>query len=154
MRTIHLERNYGRLANREPFLLPNELKLKFDHVGYDLSNAFITLKNGLVKEKYKFTNPFIVDKKFLFTGRLFAKLDMYIGDKKVKSWDCLPIEIKETDEAVIAWDLLSLLEKEIKELKENCVPKTAFNELLSKYNVLVDKHNELTETVMQIKENY
>ena len=92
--------------------------------------------------------------KFLFTGRLFAKLDMYIGDKKVKSWDCLPIEIKETDEAVIACDLLSLLEKEIKELKENCVPKTAFNELLSKYNVLVDKHNELTETVMQIKENY
>lgn len=154
MRIIELKGNYARLTDREPFLLPQKLEIGFKHVGYDLSNAFITFQNGSVKEKYKLTNPMTVDNKFLFTGRLFSKIEMYLKGEKVKEWDCLPIEIKETEEATIVFDVLSGLEERLDEIEKNYVPIEKFNDLLSKYNVLVEKHNTLTETVKEIKENY
>ena len=153
--TINLEKNnLGRLSNREPFLLPDKLLLKFSHAGYNLENAFITLKNGSNFEKYKLQEPFEVAPDFLIAGNLNIRIEMYVGDEKVKQWDCLPIKIRETEMGVEIFDIVSRLEDEIAYLKNNSVEKKTFNDFLIKYNEFVEKHNELTETVHQIKENY
>ena len=57
-KTIKLLENHARLDDYEPFLMPDKLIVNFEHKGYDLSNAFITLRNGEKIEKFKFLNHF------------------------------------------------------------------------------------------------
>jgi hypothetical protein len=150
IRKIKLTENLARLSNREPFLLPGVLTFKFEHKGYDLTNAFIHLKNGEKEETFRFTNPFVIPKEFLFTGDLYYKIDMYINDVKSKEWSGLPLRLQEIDGGVQALDIVYELEKKL----ENSVSKKEYNELLNTVNDLITKHNELIDTVNAIKENY
>lgn len=155
IKTIELTREkFARLLEKEPFLLPDILKLDFQSIGYDLTQAFITLKNGEVKEKFLLEKPFTVPEKFLFAGMLNISIDTYHKGMLVKHWDCLPIKVVETEEEMHCFEYVAELEKEIKDLKENTVSKVEYEKLVNKINEIIDKQNEIAETVSEIKENY
>ena len=139
---IELNQNgIGRLTERESFLLPDNLELEFKTKNYDLSNAFISLKNGAEEGKFKLTFPFVVDKRFLFGGKLEMTLRIYVKDTLVKTFAITPIKLIETTYGIRAFDFLSAL-------------KDKYNKLFDKVNELIEKHNELEETVQEMKENY
>ena len=48
---------------------------------YDLTNAFISIRNGVVKGQYKLKNPFRIDDKFLFSGNLNVGITTYMNGK-------------------------------------------------------------------------
>ena len=108
----------GRLLNKEPFLLPDKLELDFQSIGYDLTSAFITLKNGEVKEKHKLIRPFTVPEKFIFAGLLNISVDAYKNGVLIKHWDILPIKIIETNEKMECFDLLADLDKRLTALEK------------------------------------
>lgn len=153
VKTIKLLDNYARLVESEPFLMPDKLIVRFIHQGYDLSNAFVTVKNGTKIEKYKFANPFVIPSEFLFAGDLYIKVEMYLGGEKAKQWTTLPIRIMETATSLIAYDLLSSLENEIKTIKEDYVSKEKYLLVVEKLNEIAKKQNEIADTVSVIKED-
>lgn len=144
----------SRLENTEPFILPDTLSFDIENPCYDLSQSFITLRNGEVQDTFKFTRPFIVPDNFLFAGRLEAKITAYHNGEIVKSWALFPIKIIEADGNIIAFDEINALNKEIIELKENVATKLNIAELTEKINELIEKQNALADTVSELKENY
>ena len=104
---------YARVVDHSPFLLPDTLEFDFESCGYDMSNAFITLKNGNIQETYKLTRPFEVPSKFLFAGELYISIDAYIKGNLIKHWDCLPLLIKETEVGMQCFDFLFEIEKKM-----------------------------------------
>lgn len=109
----------GRLANREPFLLPDELEFSFIGNGYNLENAFITLFNGDESIHAKLTNPFKVDKKVLFGGLLNGQIKSYVGETLVKTWNILPLKLVETEKGTEIKDYLKTLENRVSDLEED-----------------------------------
>lgn len=151
---IKLLDNHARLGDYEPFLLPDDnLILSFEHKGYDLTNAFITLRNGEIIEKFKFKKSFEIPKKFLFVGDLYIKVEMFLGGEKAKQWITLPIRIRETETNLVAFDLLNAIEKKLEFLEKNTVSNDTFLKVVEKLNEVVEKQNELAETVSSIKED-
>lgn len=146
--------NIARLSNAEPFLLPDKLTLEFRSIGYDLSNAFITIKNGIKKHKVPLSSPIDIPEDLLFAGNLIMCVDAYLSGKLLKHWEILPIRIIETEDTLIGFDILSKIEKEIEELKNNTSTKEDYKKIVDKINEIIDKQNEITETVSEIKENY
>ena len=120
VKIIELTRSgVGRLAEREPFLLPDELELEFTTNGYNLSNAFITLHNGDKTIYKKLTNPFKVDNTLLFGGVLSGKIKAYIGKVVVKSWDILPLVLTETESDTQVKDYIKILEDRVVDLEKD-----------------------------------
>lgn len=117
VKTICLYDKAARLENTEPFIIPDDLQFNFKSVGYDLSNAFITLQNGTLKETFKLTNPFAVPADFLFAGRLLGKVEMYLDGKKVKTWNLYPLKIEETDGTIESFDEIADLLKRVEKLE-------------------------------------
>ena len=143
-----------RIENTEPFLLPGTLTLKFNAIGYDMQNAFISIQNGTIKGHYRYKKEFVIDEKFLFSGKLNITVHLYMDEKVVKEWHVLPLKIVETEFGIQCFDFLTELEKKIESLETNTVDKESFNLVTTKLNELSEKHNELAETVIAIKENY
>lgn len=140
--TIELKsEGVGRLANREPFLIPDELELEFKCKSVQLNNAFISLKNGNEKGQYKLKNPFVVPERFLFGGNLEISIKSYVGETIIKKWAVIPIKLIESEYGIHAFDFLDLLNEK-------------YNKLFAKVNELIEKHNELEEHVKDLKENY
>ena len=153
VKTIKLLDNYAKMVEHEPFYLPDKLIVKFKHIGYDLTNAFITIRNGTKIEKYKFANPFVIPSEFYFAGDLYLKVEMFLGGEVAKQWTMLPIRIIETELGLVGFDLLTSLENEIKAIKEDYVPKEKYNLVVEKLNEIATKQNELAETISTIKED-
>ena len=140
IKTIELyTNNLARIKEREPFMLPDTLVLDFETTRYDLSNAFVSLKNNNIECQKKLISPFYVDEEFLFPGMLDIAIHIYQDGKCVKSWYCLPLEIMETKHGTMAFEKLDKIEKKL-DLINN------------KFNELGEKHNELADTVSEIKE--
>ena len=113
---IELKGGIARLKDNSAVLLPDDLELEFKSVGYDLTHAFITLKNGETTAKFRLTQPFKVDGRLLYAGKLLGRIDAFIGDETTpyKSWDLLPIKITETEDGKIeVFDYLTRLEEKI-----------------------------------------
>ena len=146
--------NIARLTDREPFILPNKYELEFKSIGYDISNAFVSLKNGTKKCLYPLTNPFLVPDSVLFAGTLEIGVKAYKNGEVIKEWGCIPVKIKETEHGVMCFDYLAELEERILKLEENQTTKADHNILVVAHNDLAEKHNELTETVKEIKEKF
>lgn len=153
IKTIELGRNnLARIKEQEPFLLPDKLILSFTTARYDLSNAFVSFQNGKVKEQQKLTNNLIVAESLLFEGMLNIAVHLYHEGKCIKSWYCLPLEIKETKHGTMAFDKLNEIEKKLDFVVNNFVAKEQFTELRDFCNTLANNHNEVVETVSEIKE--
>lgn len=153
IKTIELTKsNVARLGDTEPFLLPDELVLQFNSIGYDLSTAFVSMQNGEVKTQEKLKNPLTVDKKVLIAGDLNIGIHLYKGGNLVKNWYCLPIRIAETEQGTMAFDVLSQIEKRLEALEKNSATKKQHTALLNAHNALAENHNTLAETVSEIKE--
>ena len=153
IKTIELGRNnLARIKENEPFLLPDTLVLDFVSTRYDLSNAFVSLQNGKIKKQIKLTSPLLVDEELLFEGILNIAVHIYEEGKCIKSWYCLPLEIKETQHGVVAFDKLNEIEKKLDFVINNFVSQDQFIELKTFCNSLGKNHNELTDTVSEIKE--
>ena len=116
LKTIKLTQN-GRLIDNKPFVLPDTLSFDFDSVGYDLTEAVITLKNGERTGKFKLTRPFHVPTEFLFDGYLNIAVDSFYKGKPVKSWKILPIRIKEVETEIECFDVITALEKKCADLE-------------------------------------
>ena len=143
---LKIQDKLARLVICEPLILPDTLSVKVENKGYDLSNAFITLKNGEKKAKFRLTSTFTIPNDFLFAGRLFIGIDAYQNGELYKHWDCVPQKIIESqDSKLYLFDELSDLYKKIDEI--TILMKEKFNEL-------AEKHNGLSETVRDIKENF
>lgn len=154
-KTIELNQSaIARLTDSKPFLLPDELELEFNCKEYSLKDAFITLQNGKIKGRYKLTQPFYVDKALLVAGKLNMAIALYIDGEMVKKWDVLPIIIKETVFGITMFDELGEINKKLDEINKNYVSKEEYVKLLKKTNELIEKQNELADTVSAIKENY
>lgn len=116
-KTIELNKNgVGRLVDHEPFLIPDELTLNFIAKDYDLSNAFVYLKNGNKNGKFKLASPFKIDGEYLTAGYLNIRVDLYLGENLAKRWDILPIKILEVPSGFEVKDYLGELEKKIEDL--------------------------------------
>lgn len=115
IKIIQLDRKGARLVNREPFLLPDTLQFDFDNIGYDLSSAFITLKNGTITEHLKLNAPFTVPDSVLFAGKLEMQIDLWNDGKIVKSFFLPPLQIVETNTGMQCFDILAEYEKRLQE---------------------------------------
>lgn len=150
IKTIELKGSIARLLDKEPFLLPDNLILEFKHIGYDLSNAFITLRNGEKIIKEKLTKQYEVPVDVLFEGDLHVKIEMYLHGEKAKEWTGAPIRVIETEKGLQLNDLLYDIEKKV----NNCVQISTFNKVVVNLNNLIENHNKLADTVSDIKENF
>lgn len=114
-------------AEVSPFMLPDSLKLHFkvEGVGYDLSEAFIVLKNGTAKGKYRLTQDFEVPDKFLFEGYLYMSIDVYLKGEKNYTIQVYPIKLVEANGETVVYDVIQSLEERISHL-ETFLPKNIF----------------------------
>lgn len=110
--------NVARLDNTEPFLMPDGLELEFNST-YDLTNAFVSLKNGEAQGQYKLTKTFKVDEKFLIAGTLNVGVIAYHNGTPIKKWAILPIKIIESDYGVVAFDYLADIDKRLSALEKS-----------------------------------
>ena len=132
--------NVARLSNTEPFLMPDNLILSFKSNGYDLRNAFISLKNGEKKGQFKLSNPFVIEQDFLFAGQLDIDIRLYNDEGEIaKKWSVVPIKIKETEFGITGFDLLADLERR-------------YEQFIEAFNALAESHNDLTDTVRDLQE--
>lgn len=132
--------NVARLSDTEPFLLPDNLILSFKSNGYDLRNAFISVKNGNAKGQFKLTNPFVIDQEYLFAGQLDIDIRLYNDEGELaKKWSVAPIRIKETEFGITGFDVIADIEKR-------------YEKLVEAFNKLAESHNDLTDTVRDLKE--
>lgn len=115
IKIIQLDRKGARLVNRESFLLPDILQFDFENIGYDLSNAFITLKNGSVTEHFKLNALFTVPDSVLFAGKLEMQIDLWNDGKIVKSFFLPPLQIVETNTGMQCFDVLAEYDKRLQE---------------------------------------
>lgn len=115
IKIIKFDRKGARLVNREPFLLPDILQFDFENIGYNLSNAFITLKNGSVTEHLKLNVPFTVPDSVLFAGKLEMQIDLWNDGKIVKSFFLPPLQIVETNTGMQCFDVLAEYDKRLQE---------------------------------------
>ena len=120
----------ARLTNRGPLLLPGDLTLLFEHSGYNMLNAFIELKNGVIQDNYRFEKTFTVPDKFLFAGALEIQVNLYLDGELIKTWKVLPIKIKELEDGKF----------EIADLLANTVSKKEFDELKASVEKLISQH--------------
>lgn len=111
LKIIQLDRKGARLVNREPFLLPDNLQFEFENIGYDLSNAFITFKNGEQKEHLKLVKPLTVPDSVLFAGKLEIRIDIWNDEKVIKTFYLPPLEIVETDTGIEVLDIVYQYQK-------------------------------------------
>lgn len=135
-KTIELKGGIARLKDNSAVLLPDELELQFKSVGYDLTHAFITLKNSETMAKFRLTSPFTVPDGFLHAGKLCGHIDAYIGEETTpyKSWDLMPIKVVETEDGEIEiYDQLDRIEQAI-----SIIP-----DLITRLTALEDKHKLL-----------
>ncbi len=104
----------GRLANNEPFLLPDALELKFISFGYDMSNVFVSLRNGPIKQYEKLVgDKIIVKDDLLFAGYLNIRVQLYHDGQLSKKWDVFPIKLIETVDGINAFDYLRIIEEKL-----------------------------------------
>lgn len=120
------ENRIARIDDLEPFYLPSEegLVFCFDQGNFNLSNAFIQLKNGTHKEMFPYKKTFEVPTEFLEEG--FLKLDIFTMKKNdlVNAWTLLPVRIKYVEEfentysEKLVYDYLADLERRVKALED------------------------------------
>ena len=119
IKVIQLDRKGARLVNREPFLLPDDLQFDFDNtVGYDLTSAFVTFKNGEKSEHLKVERPIVVPDSVLFDGRLDVQIDLWHDGKCYKSFYLPPLQIVNTNCGIEIIDILNEYQKEMAGIKE------------------------------------
>lgn len=143
--------NNLRALNQEPFLLVENdyLQLKFSSECYNIKGLVVILRNGKKQGKFRLENEvFEIPKEFLFGGELQIQLNYLVNGETVKSWDCYPILIKEVENGYEMDETLNILEKKVEDLTRK------YENLLTNFNLLAQAHNELTDTVSAIKENY
>ena len=121
IKIIQINRTGAWLANSEPFLLPDTLQFDFDNIGYDLTQSFITFKNGEAKEHVKITRPLTVPKSVLFAGKLEMQIDVWVNGEIIKTFYLPPLEIVETDKGIMCFDILAEYEKRLQEQNERLV---------------------------------
>ncbi len=102
----------------EPFSVneDKEIILCFN-TEYELQSAKITLANGDAFGSFDFKKEFTVPDKFIFVGRLFICVEMYMGDKVVKKWEVFPISIEETPTGLKIFDYLTSLDERLKKVE-------------------------------------
>ena len=144
--------NVARLGNTEPFLLPENLTIEFES-NYDLTTAFVSLKNGKIEGIIPLKKYLEIPSEFLFAGTLNLAVKLYHRDTVVKEWYCLPIRLVETEFGIQAFDLLGDIERRLQALESNSVTKEEHNLLTEAFNNLASSYNTLVDTVSQIKEN-
>ena len=155
IKQITLTKNsLARLEDKEPFLMPDFLELEFKSIGYDLTNAFIVLKNGEKQGKFRLEKVFRIPDEFLFAGVLNMSIYAYINGELLKQWNVLPIKFIETENDVQGFDYFGEIERQISEIKNDYIGKEEHKRVIEKINEVVDNQNKLIETVSEIKENY
>lgn len=120
-KTIQINRTGAWLADSEPFLLPDILQLDFNNIGYDLTQSFITFKNGEASEHVKITRPLTVPDSVLFAGKLEMQIDVWHNGEIIKTFYIPPLEIVETDKGVMVFDILAEYEKRLQEQNERII---------------------------------
>ncbi|MBO7214565.1 MAG: hypothetical protein J6V66_03605 [Clostridia bacterium] len=119
IKTIKITKTVARLKDNEPFLLPDSLSFDFENeVGYDLTHAVISLKNGEKTVKLRLMRPVVIPNELLFAGRLYVNIDLYNGDKVIKHYELLPLAIEEAENTVKIYDELDDLKKRIEKLEK------------------------------------
>lgn len=119
IKTIKLTKTVARLKDNEPFLLPDSLSFDFENeVGYDLTHAVISLKNGEKTAKLRLMRPVVIPNELLFSGRLYVNIDLYNGDKVIKHYELLPLAIEEAENTVKVYDEIDDLKKRIEKLEK------------------------------------
>ncbi|MDR3216130.1 MAG: hypothetical protein LBT55_01775 [Clostridiaceae bacterium] len=95
---ITLSGAYGRLSDREPFLIADntDLTLEFESV-FKTTDALIHVHNERAVKKYKHNikEPFTVPVEFLHAGTLKIEVDLLKSGEVVKKFSVEPIKIKD-----------------------------------------------------------
>ena len=108
----------------------------FEQGNYNLTNAFIRLKNGTLVRTYPYAKTFEIPEEFLFEGLLEIKVQKMKKGECVNLWSVLPIKIKYVEDVSnpygdkVIYDYLYNLEERIKRLEEQ-LPKELFDDSVS-----------------------
>lgn len=100
---IDLRLGYGRLSEREPFILaagsPCVLKFESD---YNLADCIVSISDGVksVVKREKNVVAVEVPSQFVKAGRLNVEIGLVVSEKTVKTWKVEPIIFKENDEGL------------------------------------------------------
>ena len=141
-----------RLSLNEPFFVPENLVFEFESE-YRLEKLLVEVKSNSLSKKYIVTDKRLDLSEFTINpGVIEICIALVINGKIVKRWEIDPIVVEEANHEFVLKDyiesLILPLQAEISELKEE-------NKLLlTSYNELGLKHNELALIVKAIKENY
>lgn len=123
-RIIHLTKETTiRAEDLTPIIiLPNENVVFEIETFYNLSETFITFRNGDKKVISRLNGEIInVPKDLIYAGLLTFSIDMYIEGEKAKHWEALPIRIEEVegDETKLKiYDQILELEARVAELEK------------------------------------
>lgn len=97
---IELKNSFGRLAQREPFLIcDNPTRLTFE-TDYVLKDAFVVLKNATATQKLRLadiSDGFELPREFVTAGELNVSITLMRRGKAVKTWQVEPIVFTESD---------------------------------------------------------
>ena len=155
---VNLMGNVARLEDLEPFIIGvnDFLDLEFKSAYYLPTDLVICLKNGKLQENFRVKDARLnVPGNFLFSGKLEMTVRLLVNGDFAKNGACVPIIIKETDTEITTFDELAALQKDYVSLKNYAEEVNKKCEMLiEKFDYLAIKHNELSETVSAIKENY
>lgn len=144
----------ARLSDKESFLMPDNLVFEFQSIGYDLTHAYITLKNGDKKVRLPLSKELTVPNDLLFAGLLYGSIHAYLDGILLKEWDILPIRIFESKEDVYCVDFLLEIENRLAKLEDEFVSLEKHNDVVEKVNEVIEKQNEIADTVSEIKETF
>ncbi len=133
VKTIILSREgLGRLADSEPFLLPDVLELQFVAKGYDMRNVFVSMQNGTIKKHERLKgDTLVVDNELLFAGYLNIRVSAYMGGEIAKIWDIYPLKLVETNYGIETFDYIKIIEDKVDTLQEQV------NELKKQHEIIM-----------------
>lgn len=152
-RTLILTKSGARLSSEAPLVFGRDDTVVFNvDTFYNLSESTITLRNGSQTYTARFTAPFVVPAKVLFSGWLSISVAMFLSGEKVKSWQLLPFKLVESDGTVCPVEPLKSFDERLHAIEENKANSADFAALKAQVIELTEKHNKLTEIVSLLKE--
>lgn len=152
---VKLDRLYGRLSTREPFLLAEGENLTVEFKSdYELTGAIVNLENGKKNAQVKLNGTtFDVPQSLIMAGSLYMDVNLYAYGRIVKTFVVEPIvltsaspTLKGHPELELIKETLSKQEEIIEDLQKNI---TELNERINEFQSLREEISNLWQAVEQ-----
>lgn len=138
---VELKSSYGRLLEREPVFISDEVfKLRLQ-TGYQLSDVIVVFKNGdaNITKHYSNVNEFVIPQEVLHAGTLNVTVMLLSLGVEVKTWVIEPIVFREVNDGLSALSELEELRAQIASLTERVAELESKNEIAEEHIMELQK---------------